>query len=80
MPEPTPEALREIAYACAHMNATLAIGEAAIEMLIEGPDGDDPDVARAAKHVMEAQTQPLEHWMPNTGSDGPEAQPGPRKH
>ena len=63
MPEPTPKGLREIEYAAAHVNAALAIGEAAIEMLLEGPDSHDPDVARAAKLVLNTQGKLLQHWM-----------------
>ena len=67
MPEPTPRGLREITYASAYVNATLAISEAAIEVLLEGPDSHDPDVARAAKQVLDAQTKPLERWMEKLG-------------
>ena len=63
MQEPTPDGVRAIEYANAHVSAILATAESAIEMLIEGPESDNPDLARAVKAVLDSQTEILEYRL-----------------
>ena len=63
MKEPHADGVRAIEYANAHVNAVLATAETAIEILLEGPESHNPDLARAVKTVLDSQTEPLEHRM-----------------
>ena len=59
----TQQGAHAIAYASAHVNATLAIAEAAIEVLFEGQEAENEDLAQAVKLILDDQAGPLDHWM-----------------
>ena len=52
-----------INHASAHVNAILAMAEAAIEALLEGTHSDNQDLAQAVKLILDDQAEALEHWM-----------------
>ena len=58
MKEPHADGVRAIEYANAHVNAVLATAETAIEILLEGPESHNPDLARAVKQYSTARQNP----------------------
>ena len=57
------EGTYEIEYATAHVEAIMAKAQAAIEILLDGPDGRNSHVARAVKLILDDHMRPLEHRM-----------------
>ena len=63
MRKTTPEGTYQIQYATARVEAIMALAEAAMMVLLDGPDGRNAHVARAVKMILDDQTGPLKHRL-----------------
>ncbi len=63
MREPTKEGEYEIQYATARVEAIMALSEAAMMLLLDGPDGRNAHVAWAIKLILDDHAGPLERRM-----------------
>ena len=57
------EGTYEIEYATAHVEAVMAKAQAAMEILLDGPDSRNSHVARAVQLILDDHIGPLEHRM-----------------
>ena len=56
-----PDGTYHIEYATANVEAILAISQAAMEILLDGPDGRHSHIARAVQLILDDQVDPLQH-------------------
>ena len=55
-----PEGTYQIEYATANVEAIMAISQAAMEILLDGPDGRHSHIARAVQLILDDQVDPLQ--------------------